>query len=77
MRCRDVVQLMTDYLDGALAPAVRVRFEEHVAGCAGCAAFLEQLRVTTRVTGALAAVPVPPGLRSELLAAFRDWNSRA
>jgi anti-sigma factor RsiW len=76
MKCRDVVELMTDYLEGALSAADRGRFEEHIAGCDGCRAYLEQLRETRRVAGRLASEPVPDSLQAELLNAFRDWRSR-
>jgi anti-sigma factor RsiW len=75
MTCREVVELMTDYLEGALAPADRTRFEQHLAGCDGCRAYLAQLRQTARVVGRLREAPVPEHLRLELLAAFRDWRS--
>jgi anti-sigma factor RsiW len=75
MKCRDVVELMTDYLEGALSAADRGRFEEHIAGCDGCRAYLEQLRETRRVAGRLASEPVPDSLQAELLNAFRDWRS--
>ena len=74
MTCREVVELMTDYLEGALPASVRARFEEHIAGCGGCTAYLEQLRTARRLTGALAEVPVPDHLRDELLAAFRGFR---
>ena len=74
MTCREVVELMTDYLEGALPAADRARFEEHLAGCAGCQAYLEQLRTSLRVLGALAAQPVPEQQRRELVRAFRDWR---
>lgn len=74
MRCRDVVELMTDYLDGALSDADAARFEEHIAGCDGCRAYLEQLRATRMLTGRLAEEPVPETLREELVAAFRNWR---
>jgi anti-sigma factor RsiW len=77
MTCREVVELMTDYLEGALSASDQARFEEHIGGCAGCTAYLEQLRVSVRVLGALAAVPVPEAQRRELVAAFRDWRSKA
>jgi anti-sigma factor RsiW len=80
LTCREIVELMTDYLEGALPAAERARFEEHVRGCAGCTAYLEQLRASLRVLGALAAlpaaVPVSEAQRLELVAAFRDWRSR-
>ena len=75
MKCRDVVELMTDYLEGALSEADRARFEDHIAGCDGCRAYLEQLRATRQFAGRLASEPVPESLQAELLNAFRDWRT--
>ncbi|HET9410467.1 MAG TPA: zf-HC2 domain-containing protein [Candidatus Dormibacteraeota bacterium] len=75
MKCRDVVELMTDYLEGALSPHDRARFEDHIAGCDGCRAYLEQLRETRKVAGRLASEPLPHSLQAELLNAFRDWRA--
>jgi len=74
MRCRDVVELMTDYLEGALSTAERARFEEHIAGCDGCRAYLEQMRATRMLTGRLAEEPMPESLHDELVAAFKSWR---
>jgi len=76
MNCREVVELMTEYLEGTLSPADRARFEEHIAGCDGCTAYLAQLRTTRRALGALAEEPVPEALKEELLKVFRTWRSR-
>lgn len=78
MICRDVVELMTDYLEGALTPADQARFEAHIAGCDGCHAYLEQMRTTLKVTGRIAAMaePIPESLESELTTAFKDWHLR-
>jgi anti-sigma factor RsiW len=54
----------------------RDRFEEHIAGCDGCTAYLEQLRATRRVLGKLAEEPIPEPVKSELLKAFKNWKSR-
>jgi anti-sigma factor RsiW len=75
MKCRQVVELMTEYLEGALSPADRARFEEHIAGCEGCRGYLEQMRLTKAVLGRLAQEPVPAPLAGELMAAFKDWKS--
>ena len=76
MICRDVVELMTDYLEGALSPPERARFEDHLAGCDGCTAYLEQLRATMRITGRIAAdEPIPEHLQAELTRAFKGWSS--
>jgi anti-sigma factor (TIGR02949 family) len=76
MRCREVVELMTEYLEGALSDAERLRFEQHLQGCDGCRAYLEQLRRTRQLVGKLADEPVPEHLRTELMKAFRDWRAR-
>lgn len=76
MTCREVVELMTDYLDGALPAAERARFEEHLSGCDGCRAYLAQLRTTRTLIGRLAAEPVPEAVERELIAAFRNWKTQ-
>jgi anti-sigma factor RsiW len=76
MNCRQVVELMTAYLEGALSAADRARFEEHIAGCDGCTAYLAQMRMTMRVVGRLAEEPVPEVLQKELVGAFRSWRSQ-
>jgi anti-sigma factor RsiW len=70
MTCKELVELVTDYLERRLSPLERRRFEEHVLGCPGCSAYLEQLRRTIRLTGALREEHIPPRVRNELLAAF-------
>jgi anti-sigma factor RsiW len=74
MNCRQVVELMTDYIEGMLAPAERARFEEHIAGCDGCTAYLDQMRITRRIVGRLADVPMPQSVERELVEAFRSWR---
>ena len=74
MTCRQVVKLLTDYLEGALSATDRARVEEHLAGCDGCTAFLAQLRTAGRVAAGLAEVELPAPLRTELLRAFREWR---
>jgi anti-sigma factor RsiW len=73
--CRQVVELMTEYLEDSLSQPDRLRFEEHIAGCEGCRAYLAQLRTTKRVVGKLADEPIPEPLEAELVKAFRDWKS--
>jgi len=74
MTCRQVVQLLTDYLEGALSTADRAKVEEHLAGCDGCTAFLAQLRTACRFVAGLAAEEIPAAVRADLLRAFRDWR---
>jgi anti-sigma factor RsiW len=73
LACQEVVELVTDYLDDALDPDVRARFDEHLRDCDDCAAYLEQLRTTIRVAGRLAPGAIPDATMSRLVAAFRSW----
>lgn len=77
MTCREVVELMTDYLEDALPAADRARFEQHLAGCQGCTGYLAELRQARRVLGSLQEVAVPDPLAEQLLVAFRDWKSNS
>ncbi len=73
LTCQELVELVTDYFEDALAPADRARFEAHVASCPGCAAYLRQMRTTLEVVGATAALEPRPEV-SALLEAFRAWR---
>jgi anti-sigma factor RsiW len=72
--CRELVELVTDYLEGALPEANRARFEEHLAICEPCVAYVEQIRLTIAASGAISDEQLDPNAREELLAAFRDWK---
>jgi anti-sigma factor RsiW len=76
MNCKQVVELMTAYLEGALSPRDRARFEEHIAGCDGCTAYLAQLRTTMQAIGKLSVETIPPPIERELVDAFRSWKSQ-
>jgi anti-sigma factor RsiW len=74
LSCQELVELVTDYLDGALPPAERVRFDAHIAGCDGCHAYLEQIRATIALAGSLLPEQLDPAAEAALLGAFRDWK---
>ena len=74
LACQEVVELVTEYLDGAMEPARRARFERHLADCDGCTAYLQQFRTTLTVVGRLDVGDVPAPAMAELLAAFRHWS---
>ncbi len=76
LTCRELVELVTEYLEGALPPDERTRFELHLAVCPGCAAHLRQLRATVRAAGRLSEESPPDEAREHLLRAFRDWRRR-
>jgi predicted anti-sigma-YlaC factor YlaD len=75
MACQELVEAVTDYLEGALGELDRRRFEEHLGECDGCRAYLDQMRRTVGAVGRIDAERLPPDLRAELLAAFRDWRA--
>lgn len=75
MTCKEVVELMTDYLYGFLSPRQRARFEEHISGCDGCRAYLQQLKTARMLIGRSANEPVPELLKGELMNAFRHWKA--
>lgn len=72
--CRELVELVTDYLEGALPDADRARFEAHLDGCEGCRTYLEQFRLVVEAGGQLGEESLEPGAREEMLAAFRYWK---
>jgi anti-sigma factor RsiW len=74
LACKEVVELVTAYLEDALDLADRERFEEHLAFCDGCDRYLEQMRLTVEATGRVDVGDLPPDLEERLLMAFRDWS---
>ena len=74
LTCQELVELVTDYLEGTLPAADRARFEEHLAQCPNCSTYLEQMRQTIRALGMLPEESITPEARQELLEAFRNWK---
>ena len=74
LSCQEVVELVTDYLEGRLSRRDRRRFEKHLKACDGCTAYLEQMRQTIRALGTVQERHLPAKARRELLDAFRDWH---
>jgi hypothetical protein len=74
LTCRELVELVTEYLEGTLAPDDRDRFEQHVILCDGCAFYLNQMRTTIAVTGSLTEESITPEAQESLLRVFRDWK---
>lgn len=75
LSCQELVELVTDYFEGALSPEEHGRFEAHAERCRGCGVYLEQMRVTVDLLGHLPAAALPDGAERELLEAFRGWRS--
>ncbi len=74
LTCQEIVELVTEYLEGTLSPLDHERFERHIAMCDGCSTYLDQFRDTIRLTGRLGEDDLPAQARSEFLAAFREWR---
>jgi anti-sigma factor RsiW len=75
MACQELVELVTDYLEGRLSPVDRRRFDVHIAGCDACTAYLEQMRMTLDALGRIPEESISAQAREELLVAFREWRS--
>jgi hypothetical protein len=73
MTCQELVELVTDYFDGALDEPARAEFEAHLAVCPGCDSYVEQMRATMRMAHDAKALEESPEVAG-LLAAFRDWR---
>lgn len=73
--CADVVELVTEYLEGGLSTDDRLAFERHVNMCPPCRGYLAQFRRTLDVAGSLREEDVREPLRDELVRAFRNWRS--
>lgn len=74
--CRELVELITEYLEDRLSPLDRARFEAHLAECEACLTYLQQFRQTIRVLGRLPEESLSPEARDTLLEVFRGWSRR-
>jgi anti-sigma factor RsiW len=70
-----MVELITDYLEGALSRSQQRRFEAHLAACEHCSEYLEQMRITIRLTGSLRAEHLTPEMREDFSALYRRWRA--
>ena len=75
MSCRELVDVITDYLEGSMAPVDRARFEAHLAECPYCVNYLGQMRETIAALGGLSEDSISAEARGELLEAFRGWRA--
>lgn len=74
MDCNQLVELVTAYLDGALDPDTRTRFDKHLLECDGCANYLQQFRETVCTVGQIRDDELDPAFRQRLLDAFRNFD---
>ena len=76
MTCAELVEVITDYLEGTLDPDDRRRFEAHLAACPYCVTYLDQMQEVIAEMGRLPVESLSPQRQDELLAAFRGWRDR-
>jgi len=75
LTCQEVVEIVTDYLEGAMSTEDRARFDGHLAGSDGCTNYVQQMRDTIRLTGMLTEEQVPDEQKERLREAFRTWKT--
>lgn len=75
LTCKEMVELVTDYLEGALPPAMRMRFDQHLTACDPCIGYIEQMRQTIATLGKLPEESIPESAIETLRAHFRRWRS--
>jgi anti-sigma factor RsiW len=73
--CREAVELITDYLEGALDAKDRARLEGHLADCPHCSEYLAQMRKTLDALGRIEAEALEPAVADELVSLYRRWQS--
>jgi anti-sigma factor RsiW len=71
--CQQAVELATDYLEGTLSRRQRRRFESHLRDCPNCSAYLEQIRMTIELTGAMDPEDLSPDAKQDLIDLYRRW----
>ena len=76
LTCKQVVEAMTDYLEGSLSLGERIRFQMHLGICLGCRNYLRQLKHTIYTLRQLPTEPIPPDVRQELIHRFKNWKRK-
>ena len=74
LTCQEIVELVTDYLEGTMDGGLRAAFDAHLVGCDGCAHYLEQMEAIIRLAGRIEPEALSPPFRAGLLEAFRDFR---
>ena len=74
--CRELVELVTEYLSDALTADDRARFEHHLTECPPCTTYLAQMRATIALAGSLRTPSAAAGVQPELLRVFRSWSKK-
>jgi anti-sigma factor RsiW len=75
--CRQAIELLTDYLEGSLSRRQTRRLERHLRACPNCSNYLEQIRITVRLSGTIEPDELPPGATEDLARLYRRWRDEA
>ena len=75
LTCKELVELVTEYLEGKLSATDQKRFSEHLALCDGCRSHLQQMRATIATLGRLTEQSISNEAKERLLRAFRRWKA--
>jgi len=75
LSCREVTQLVTDYAEGRLSLADRLRFQLHLGMCRHCRRYVRQMKATVEAVGRLPPPELPPDTRAELMRRFERWRT--
>ncbi len=74
MSCKELTELITEYLEGSMPLGQRIRFQIHLGLCLGCRNHLRQMKLTIQTLGKLPVESIPPAIRDEMLNRFRNWK---
>lgn len=74
LTCQELTEVLTDYLDGVMAPEDRARFDAHLELCDGCVNYVSQMRQTIRAVRELHPAEVEATVPDDVLDAFRAWK---
>jgi anti-sigma factor RsiW len=73
LSCQEIVELVTEYVEGTMDPQLRAAFDAHLAKCDGCTHYLEQVEATIRLAGTIEPAALSPEFQAGLLDAFRGF----
>ena len=76
LTCKELVELVTDYLEARLPEPERLKFEDHLSWCPPCVVYLDQIKLAIGAAGRLTEQDVPAPAREALLHAFRQWKGK-
>ena len=72
--CQQAIELLTDYLENNLSRRQRRRLEGHLRACPNCSNYLEQIRITIRLTGAMEPEELTPDAVDDLTELYQRWR---